>query len=314
MSGLLRGHALQPGDTVGVIAPSSGFDEAKLAQGIAALEKLGYRVKLSQHVHDRLPQYFAGSVQHRAEDLHDQFADAEVCAIFCARGGYGSQSVLPLLDLDMIRRNPKPIIGCSDVTALQLWLHEQCGLVSLHGPMVAGDFARADGVDESSLDSCLHGIASWKLGDASGMWSLREGEATGQLWGGCLSLLVATLGTPHELLQDTQDDLILFLEDIAEKPYKIERMFTQWRDAGKLARVKGIVFGEMLDCEQPGAHYKLEDVLRRVLEDFPGPVAYGLRSGHVSHGNITLPIGVRTTLTCGGEATLAFEEAATVSA
>jgi muramoyltetrapeptide carboxypeptidase len=242
------------------------------------------------------------------------FADAEVSSILCARGGYGSQAIVPLLDVDVIRNSPKPIIGCSDLTALQLWLLDQCGLVSLHGPMAAGDFSRDDGVDLDSWNACTQGTEHWSLGESSGLRTLHEGFASGRLWGGCLSLLVSTLATPLELLVADKQETILFVEDVSEKPYKIERMLTQWRDAGKLQSVTGIVFGEMLGCEQPDVRYTLVDVLRRVLKDFAGPVAYGLRSGHVSCDNVTLPLGVRAELACGVEATLTFREAAMVTA
>jgi muramoyltetrapeptide carboxypeptidase len=285
-----------------------------LDNGIAHLESLGYRVRIGQHVYAREPQYFAGTVQQRAADLHAMFADSSVRAILCARGGYGSQALLPSLDLDLIRANPKPLIGCSDLTALQLWLYDQCGLVSLHGPMAAGDLARDGGVDLESWNACLGGTDSWQLGSASDIQTLRQGQATGALYGGCLSLMVATLATPYEVLTTPSEDILLFVEDIAEKPYKIERMFSQWRDAGKLQRVKGIIFGELLDCEQPNASYKLVDVLSRMLADFPGPVACGLRSGHVSRGNVTLPIGVQAELNCDATATLTIKQAATVGA
>ncbi len=311
---LLRGRSLQPGDSIGLIAPASGFDEAMLGRGVASIEALGFHAVLGEHIHARTQQYFAGTAQQRAHDLHAMFANPAVRAIVCARGGYGSQALLPLLDLDLIRRDPKPILGCSDLTALQLWLHDQCGLISLHGPMAAGDFARDDGVDVISLGNCFSGCEAWQLGADSGLRTLRAGTAQGRLWGGCLSLMVATLATPLELLSSGEDDLLLFVEDIAERPYKIERMFRQWQQAGKLKRVKGIVFGEMVQCQQPDAHYTLQDVLTRVLEDFAGPVAYGLRSGHVTRANVTLPIGVCATLTCTERASLQIEEAATLSA
>lgn len=314
MTGLLRGKNILPGDTIGVIAPASGFDEHKLRAGIARLESLGYWVKQGHAIHERAPQYFAGTPRQRADDLHAMFLDPEVKAILCARGGYGSLALLPLLDLELARRNPKPIIGCSDLTALQLWLHEQTGLVSLHGPMAAGDFARENGVDSGSWLACTQGNVEWELGGDAGLSVLRAGTAAGRLYGGCLSLLLATLGTPHELLRNSREDILLFFEDIGEKPYKIERMLTQWRDAGKLQRAKGIVFGEMLDCEQPNSNYALRDVLARVLADFSGPVAYGLRSGHVSQRNVTLPLGVQAELNCAEYAALTIKEPATLPA
>jgi muramoyltetrapeptide carboxypeptidase len=311
MKPLLRGSALKPGDTIGVVAPASGFSEEKLHAGIERCEQLGYAVVEGNHIHGRSGQYFAGTARERAEDLHAMFADASIKAVICARGGYGSASVLSLLDLETIRRNPKPILGCSDISALQLWLLDRTGLASFHGPMMAGDFARADGVDPASLEHCLHGDSGWKVGAAEGMRAIFPGKAQGRLWGGCLSLLVSTLGTPCELRASADEDIVLFIEDIGEKPYQIERMLEQWRAAGKFEKVRGIVFGEMLHCEQPGAHYTLEEVLRRVLADFKGPVSIGLRSGHVSQGNVTLPLGVKSTLEVSAKAVqLEFEEPA----
>jgi muramoyltetrapeptide carboxypeptidase len=314
MKPLLRGRALNPGDTIGVVAPASGFNEEKLTAGIERCQLMGYRIVEGKHVHQRTGQYFAGTAQERTEDIDAMFADSTIKALICARGGFGSASVLSLLDLDAIRRNPKPILGCSDISALQLWLLDQTGLASLHGPMLAGDFARADGLDLQSLDHCLHGDPAWGVGQAEGMRAIFSGQAQGRLWGGCLSLLVSTLGTPYELLPDANEDILLFIEDIGEKPYQIERMLEQWRAAGKLDRVRGIIFGEMIHCEQPSAHYTLEEVLRRVLANFKGPVSIGLRSGHVSHGNVTLPLGVKAALEVGAEfARLNIDEAALLS-
>ncbi len=308
---LLRGKMLQPGDAIGIVAPSSGFDEGTLERGIARVESLGYRVKQGGAIHQRAPQYFAGTPEQRASDLHAMFRDPEVRAILCARGGYGSQSLLPLLDLDLIRKHPKPVLACSDLTPIECWLLEQTGLVSLHGPMAAGDFAREDGVDLASLSACLTGESDWQLNAAAGLQTLKPGIASGQLYGGCLSLLVSTLATPYELLRASSDDIILFVEDIGEKPYQIDRMLNQWRAAGKLDRVRGIVFGEMLHCEQPSARYTLREVLLRVLAEFRGPIAIGLRSGHVSRANITLPLGVVCELKCDSSATLTIRDSAT---
>jgi len=311
---LLRGKGLRAGDAVGVIAPSSGFDPAALSRGIAALEGRGFRVKRGTHLDARADQYFAGTAQQRADDLHAMFADNDVAAVLCARGGYGSQSLLPLLEFDLIRANPKPMVGCSDITALQLLLLDRCGLVSLHGPMIAGDFARDNGVDDASWHACISGTSGWKLGAESGLQTLQEGAASGMLWGGCLSLLVSSLATPFELLPAHGENILLFVEDVGEKPYKIERMMQQWRAAGKMERVKGIIFGEMLACEQPGSSYQLTDVLRRMFHDFDGPVAYGLRSGHVSRHNVTLPLGASAALECGENSDLTFHNGATLPA
>jgi len=308
---LLKGAALQPGDTIGIVAPSSGFDEAALERGIARLESLGYKVKLGDAIHRRSPQYFAGTPEQRVADLHAMFCDSAVRLILCTRGGYGSQALLPQLDLELIQKNPKPILGCSDLTAMQCWMLDQIGLVSFHGPMAAGDFAREDGLELASLNDCFSGKSEWRLNESSGLQTLKNGAAQGRLYGGCLSLLVSSLATRYEL--KPQQDSVLFIEDIGEKPYQIERMLTQWRAAGKLDCVKGVIFGEMLNCEQPGGGYTLRDVLQRVLADFPGPVGYGLRSGHVSRANVTLPLGVQCELVCGASATLTIVEPATRS-
>jgi muramoyltetrapeptide carboxypeptidase len=301
MKQLLRGPALKLGDAVGVVAPASGFNEDKLRDGIARCQQMGYRVVEGMHLHDRSGQYFAGTAAQRAEDIHAMFRDPAIKALICARGGYGSASVLSLLDLDAIRENPKPILGCSDISALQLWLLDQTGLAGLHGPMMAGDFSRVEGLDMASLEHCFAGDSTWSVAADEGLRTIFPGQAAGRLWGGCLSLLVSMLGTPHELLRNADEDIVLFIEDVGEKPYQIERMLEQWQAAGKLAKVRGIVFGEMLYCDQPSAHYTLEEVLRRVLAGFQGPVAIGLRSGHVSRGNVTLPLGVHATLEAGAD-------------
>lgn len=298
------GGALRPGDCVRLVSPASWFETDRLQQGMAALAARGYRPQLGQHALARYGQYTAGTVEERLSDLHAAFADPEVRAILCNRGGYGSAELLPGLDLDLIRRNPKILIGCSDITAIQTWIHDQTGLVVFHGPMAAGDWARPSGVDDRSWQAALSGSEPWELGAQDGLRTLRPGVAQGRFYGGCLSLLVASLGTPYAV---QPNDCVLFLEDVGEKPYRIERMLLQLRLAGKLERVRGIVFGQMKDCTQPGASAELLDqVLLRVLADFPGPVATGLRSGHVDARNITLPIGMNCALDCSAEPVVRF--------
>lgn len=282
--------ALREGDPVRLISPASWFDPAKAEAGMDALRRLGYHPELAGNALARYAQYSAGTVEQRLEDLHAAFEDASVGAIVCNRGGYGSVELLPWLDMDLIRRNPKILIGCSDVTSLQTWIHDSTGLIVFHGPMAAGDFAHKNGVDVESWRAALTQDAPWEVGEEAGLRILKPGHAEGRLYGGCLSLLLASLDTPYEI---HPDNTILFLEDVGAKPYQIDRMLMQLRLAGKLAHVRGIVFGHMMDCAQPGAPKDLlEDVLRRVLADFRGPVAIGLRSGHVPERNITLPIGV----------------------
>jgi muramoyltetrapeptide carboxypeptidase len=188
-------------------------------------------------------------------------------------------------------------------------------MVTFHGPMVTKDFAHADGVDLASWEAALGGAAEWEidLGADSGVKPLVEGSAEGTLYGGCLSMLVASLGTPHEIRTSGS---ILFLEDISTKPYQIDRMLMQLRLAGKLKDVQGIVFGEMLDCVQnKDQGYALEEIILRVLGNLRVPIAFGMRSGHVSRENITLPIGVRASLHVGSrDVSLRILEAATTPA
>jgi muramoyltetrapeptide carboxypeptidase len=300
--------ALQSGDSVRLVSPSSWFDPQRVQSGMISLSKLGCRPGLATHALARYGQYSAGNPAQRLEDLHTAFLDPTIRAIICNRGGYGSAELLSGIDLDIVRHHPKILVGCSDITSLQLWLHDATGLVVFHGPMVAGDFARENGVDIASWHSALSQDRPWRLGPESGLRTLKAGSAHGKLYGGCLSMLVASLGTPYEI---QTENAILFLEDIGVKPYQMERMLLQLRLAGKLDGVRGIIFGAMLDCVQPGApEGLLEPVLLRVLSDFPGPVGIGLRSGHVPERNITLPIGVQCELELTDTPELSFMESA----
>ncbi len=304
----IRPPALLSGDEVRLVSPASWFDPQKVNIGMEAMRKIGYRPELGSNALARYGQYSAGSPEQRLEDLHAAFADPGVRAIICNRGGYGSVELLAGLDLELVRRNPKVLVGCSDITSLQTWLHDATGLVVFHGPMSAGDFARENGVDIPSWQSALSQDRPWELGPNAGLRVLRTGRAEGKFYGGCLSMLVASLGTPYEV---KTENTVLFFEDVGAKPYQIDRMMMQLRLAGKLDPVRGIVFGQMKDCVQPGAAEDLLDaVILRALADFSGPIAIGLRSGHVTERNITLPIGVACELDLTETPALRFTEPA----
>ena len=309
----IKPPALQPGDTVGVVAPASDVKPELLEAGCENLRRLGYKPFYFDSILDR-DVYFAGTVERRARELEEMFARDEVRAILCARGGYGSNYLLKELDLKKIRAHPKIFIGYSDLTTLLTYFADVAGFVTFQGPMVAKDFARPDGVDLFSWQSALQGLSKWDLEPDAAVKSLVEGSTEGILYGGCLSMLVASLGTPYEI---RTAGTILFIEDVATKPYQIDRMLMQLKLAGKFADVQGIVFGEMLDCVQTkdkDQGYTLEEVVLRVVGDLGVPVAYGLRSGHVSHGNITLPLGVRAALNVSDTVELKILEAATLTA
>lgn len=314
-SSRIKPPALRSGDTIGIVAPASNLKRSELEAGCEALRRAGYKPFYFDSILER-DLYFAGSLERRIRELAEMFARTDVRAILCARGGYGANYLLEALDLDAIRSNPKIFIGYSDVTTLLTYFVDAGGLVTFHGPMAAKDWARAGGVDMASWQAALEGAAAWelKLGADSGVSGPVDGAAEGILYGGCLSILVASLGTPYEI---KTGGTILFLEDLAAKPYQIDRMLMQLKLAGKLDGVRGIIFGEMMDCVQNANQgYTLQEVVLRIVGDLGVPVAYGLRSGHVTTGNITLPFGVRAGLTVrGGQVDVKILEAAvTVSA
>ncbi len=283
-----------PGDTLGIVAPASNFVRAELDAGCEALRGMGYKVVFDESIFER-DLFFAGSAKRRARELEQMFVRDDVNAILCARGGYGANYLLPLLDVAKIAAHPKIFVGYSDITSLMTYLYDVAGLVTFHGPMVAKDFAKLDGADPGSWAAALAGSdPDHNFAADSDIKALAPGSAEGALYGGCLSMLAASLGTPYEI---QTEGAILFLEDVATKPYQIDRMLMQLRLADKLAGVRGIVFGEMLDCAQPGNRsVALEEVVMRVVAGLGVPVAYGLRSGHVSRANVTLPLGAAARL------------------
>jgi len=307
---LVKPPALLPGDTVGIVAPASNVKCGDLEAGCEALRRAGYRPIYLDSILDQ-DLYFAGSVERRARELEAMFVREDVKAIVCARGGYGANYLLEVLDLEKIKAHPKIFVGYSDLTTLLTHFSDAIGLVTFHGPMIAKDWAHDDGVDVASWHAALTGSAPWELnlGTGSGVSGLVEGAAEGILYGGCLSILAASLGTRYEIKTAGS---ILFLEDVAAKPYQIDRMLMQLKLAGKFKGVRGIVFGEMRDCLQTGNQgYTLEEVVLRIVGKLGVPVAYGVRSGHVTAGNMTLPIGVRAGLTVrNGQVRLKLLEAA----
>jgi len=236
--------------------------------------------------------YFAGSAERRLHELQDFLQRDDIAALIGVRGGYGSNYLLERLDFQQFVRHPKILLGCSDITSLLTAITDRTGLVTFHGPMVAKDIA-AGTFDDSSWNNAFQGAQQWDIA-TEGVEVLQPGRAQGRLYGGCLSMLAASLGTEFEI---QCDNTILFIEDVAEKPYRIDRMLMQLRLAGKLKNVRGFIFGEMLDCIQPGKQdYTLQQVIVRILAEYRVPVVYGLKSGHVSGANITLPLGVQSEL------------------
>jgi len=311
---IVRPAGLQPGATLAVVSPASAAKPERVQAGVDCLHRLGYRTVVFPYALARGPLYYAGTVEQRAEDLHAAFADPGIDGILCTRGGWGSAELLPYLDAELIRANPKVFVGYSDHTSLHIWLAREAGLVSFHGPMVAADFSRPAGFDPVSWGHALGGDVGWSLGATDGLRMLRAGVAEGTLAGGCISIFAEALGTPYAMLPaSTEAPRVLFLEDIGTKPYQWDRMLLHLRYAGMLEHVTGIVFGDMRQSCAPQETDLLEQAILHALRDFAGPIGIGLRSGHVDGANITLPLGVRVRLDLSdeGSARLEFVDAAT---
>jgi muramoyltetrapeptide carboxypeptidase len=291
---LVKPPALRPGDAVGIVAPASNIKLADLQAGCEALRRAGYKPFYFDSILDK-DIYFAGSVERRVHELEDMFLREDVRAIVCARGGYGANYLLGALDLEKIKKHPKIFVGYSDITTLLSYFTDAAGFITFHGPMAAKDWAHTDGVDSASWQAAVSGNTPWDVPLNADVTALVEGEGEGILYGGCLSILVTSLGTPYQI---KAAGAILFLEDIAAKPFQIDRMLMQLKLAGTFEQVRGIVFGEMLDCIQNAAQdYTLQEVVTRIVGGLGIPVAFGVRSGHVTAGNITLPFGVSARLT-----------------
>lgn len=301
--------ALRAGAMLGIVSPASTPKPELVARGVEALERMGYRTKVFSHALDRGPLYYAGRLEDRLSDLHAAFADEGVDGIVCTRGGWGSAELLPYLDCELIRANPKAFLGYSDHTSIHLWLRNKAELLSFQAPMVAADFSKADGVDVKSWRHALEGSAAWALGEEAGLRVLRQGRAEGELSGGCLSIYAEAIGTPYSARVRGS---VLFLEDIGVKPYQWDRMLVHLRYAGLLEGVRGIVLGDMQECCTPEEQPLLEAAVLHALRDFRGPIGIGLRSGHVQSRNVTLPFGVAVQLDFedAGNPQMHFPEAA----
>jgi muramoyltetrapeptide carboxypeptidase len=304
---LLKPSAVSTGAGISIVAAASSAQLERVEKGVAALRELGFAPALGLNTLHRGPLYFAGTPEQRITDLHAAFADANTAAVMCLRGGYGSNYILDGLNLELFRQRPKVFFAYSDLTGVQLHLLDELGLPAFHGPMAAADFYLPDGVHMDSFQAAISGTP-YQVGATEGLRTLKHGTAHGILYGGCLTILVSLLGTPWE---PHTEGKLLFIEDVGAKPYQVDRMLWQLRKAGKLEGVRGIIFGEMMECASPGAAPDLLDrAILNALDGFQGPIAIGLRSGHVSRQNVTLTFGVQAQLNVGEEAELHLLEAA----
>jgi muramoyltetrapeptide carboxypeptidase len=302
---LIKPKTLKQGDTVGLITPATYVpDPDRLASARRMLNYFGLKLKMGKYAGKRMGDYTL-SINERVDDLHEMFRDTEVKAIICVRGGYGSMHLLDKIDYDLIRRNPKIFVGYSDITAMHLAITRHSRLTTFHGPMTLATFTeysrenfRKALFETKPLGKLSNPPEKNEMRPSHPTRAIRSGRATGPLVGGNLTLITATLGTQYEI--DTKGK-ILFLEDIDEEPYDIDRMLTQMRLAGKLQEAAGIVFGECADCRPKdykpslGLPYSLGEVLDNILGQLKVPVFYGLTLGHTDD-QLTLPLGVLTTL------------------
>ena len=283
----LKPPALKAGDTVGVVAPAAAIERSHLERGLEVVRAMGFRVRVSERALSR-DGVLAGTDAERARELQAYFADPEVRAIFAARGGYGCGRLLPLLDFDAIALTPKPFLGFSDATFLLNALVDKSSMVAFHGPMVAMDFAR--GLGRRGFEHLRKLLTGELRGfELAAREAVHPGSAEGLLIGGCLSVVVATLGTPWA---PSFDGRILFLEDTGEKAYRIDRMLVQLRQSGALSRCAGVVFGAIRPIEGDEGEARL--IMRFIAEQTEGlgcPVLFGIEAGHGSE-NLTLPFGL----------------------
>jgi len=303
-------RALRPGDRVAIVAPASPFTRADLDAGAAELRTLGFEPVYDESVLDR-DGYVAGSPAVRAGAFGKAWADPTVAAVMAARGGYGSVQLLPLLDAGAIERHDKAFIGYSDNTSILIWLTLQRGLVSFHGPMIERRLARGEaGYDRDTFVRALCRVEpAGEIAHAQ-LESLKDGEAAGMLVGGTLTQLTASLGTPYAF--DPPSGCVLFLDEVSERPYRIDRMMMQLRLSGVMAKAAALVFGELPGCDEPGGDPAARVLVSAITKDFNGPVLFGLPSGHTTGATLTLPFGVRATVQGGNRPRLIIEEAAVI--
>jgi muramoyltetrapeptide carboxypeptidase len=306
---MLKPRALRPGDRIAVVAPASSFAREAFDGGVAELRRLGFEPVYDESVFTR-SRYTAGDAALRATAFRRAWTDPSVAALIAVRGGYGSVHLLPLLDPAEIRRTPKAFIGYSDNTSLLTWLTGQCGIVSIHGPMLEGRLEKGeDKYDRDTFERVVTRSAPAGPITHPDVITLREGEASGTLVGGTLTQLVASLGTPYAF--DPPAGHILFIDEVAERPYRIDRMLTQLRLSGILSRAGAIVFGELPRCDEPADNGPaIRAVIADLLDGFGGPVLFGLPSGHTTGPCLTLPFGVRARVVTAPEPQLIIEEAA----
>jgi len=306
-AGFRKFRALRAGSRVALVAPASPFERDAFDAGCRELARLGLQPVFDDRVFEREP-IVAGSAEIRAAAFVDAWQREDVDAVMAVRGGYGSMEMLPRLQPAALSGRPMPFIGYSDTTTIHLWLNGHLGLASVHGVMIEGRLA----VGESAYDvsSFLGSLSDEPLGELApdGLEAIVDGEATGTLVGGTLTQLSASLGTPFDFRPPM--GAVLFIDEVAERPYRLRRMLTQLRQSGRLAGVSAVVFGQLPRCDEPDGRV----TGRMVVEEFTRaggvPVLFGFPSGHAVTPLVSLPFGVRARVIAGPRPRLVLDEAA----
>ncbi|MCR1975736.1 LD-carboxypeptidase [Clostridium sporogenes] len=287
---------LNKGDTIGIVSPASPIEKDVVLKNIQILKDLGFNIKLGTHIYDKCG-YLSGKDIDRAKDLMDMFIDPSIDMILCSRGGYGSMRILPYLDFNIIKNNPKIFGGFSDITILLNYITSKCDFTTFHCPMLSSDFNNMYTL-KSFLKPLMNDFPSYEISNPNfvPLLSKTNDIAEGELVGGNLSLICSTLGTPYEI--DTVDS-ILFLEEISEPPYKIDRMLTQLILSGKIKSCSGLILGQFSNCNinNRGEGFSLDEVILDRLLPSNKPIIANLMSGHCDP-NLTLPIGSKVRLDC----------------
>jgi muramoyltetrapeptide carboxypeptidase len=305
---MLKPRALSKGDRVALVAPASPFNRDEFDRGLEEIRRLGFEPAFDETVFARR-RYVAGPATVRAAALRAVWTDPSISGVIGVRGGYGSAQVLPLLDAGEVKASCKVFVGYSDLTAILTFLTLACGMVAFHGPMVDRRLSRgAAGYDECSFVRAL--CRAEPLGELAppALESIRPGEARGPLIGGTLTQLLASLGTPFAF--DPPAGYVLFLDEVGERPYRLDRQVTQLRQTGLLARAAAVVIGELPNCDEPSGDVRGRSVMADLFADFPGPVVIGFPSGHTVGPAMTLPFGVTCRVIAGVRSRVVIEEAA----
>jgi muramoyltetrapeptide carboxypeptidase len=303
---VIKPPAVRSGDRVAIVAPASSFSRDEFDRGVAELRQLGYDPVFEESIFEK-GLFTSGSAETRAAAFRRAWADPSIAALIAVRGGYGSVQLLPLFNSWRPEQTPKLFIAYSDNTSLLSWLTCQCGTTALHGPMLERRLAHGEaGYDRISLLKLMQGEGAGLELEPVGLTVVRKGEVDGPLFGGTITQLVGSLGTPFAF--DPPPGSILFLEDVNERPYRIDRMLTQLAQSGILRRAVGLVFGEMRGCADDRSGPSVHDVIQAVAASFSGPVIAGFPSGHTTGPCWTVPLGVRTRVRTSPRPAIVIEE------